>query len=143
MKTPLQVWQSFIGAERLSTEMINSLVPLKFKIVEPGFIEVHTQADERHLLPSKIAHGGTAATILDTVTAGAIHTTLDIGFRAVTTDLNVKFIKGIPAGKPLIARATLVSKGARLGISEGKLFDEEGQLYAIATATCMIVPVKS
>jgi uncharacterized protein (TIGR00369 family) len=139
VKTPLQAWQSFIGAEKLPTDLIDSMIPLQFMIVEPGFIEVRTMADERHLLPSRIAHGGTAATILDTVTAGAIHTTLDMGFRAVTTDLSVKFITGIPPGKQLIARATLVNKSKRLGISEGKLFDEDGVLYAIATATCMIV----
>ena len=45
----------------------------------------------------------------------------------------------IPKDKELLAVGTVINISKNLGISEGKIIDEDGKLYAHATATCMII----
>jgi uncharacterized protein (TIGR00369 family) len=136
--SPLQQWQAFVTGTARPSVMIQELIPMTFLEVEAGFIRVSTQADSRHLLPSQVAHGGFCATVIDTVTAGAVHTSLEMNQFASTTDLNVKMVKGIPEGVPLFAEGRLVSRSRQLGTAEGRIVDEEGTLYAWGSATCMI-----
>lgn len=136
--TPLQIWQGFIDGSVKPIEMISSVIPMTFLIVEKGYIKVTATAEDRHLLPSGWAHGGYCATIIDTITAGVVHTGLDANQFASTTDLNVKMIKAVPPGLALFAEATLVSQTRQLGTAEARVTDADGNLYAWGTATCMI-----
>lgn len=136
--TPLQIWQGFIDGSVKPIDMITLLIPMQFLQVEPGFIRVTATAEERHLLPSGWAHGGYCATIIDTITAGAVHTVLDAGQFASTTDLNVKMIKAVPPGLQLFAEARLISQTRQLGTAEARVMDADGNLYAWGSATCMI-----
>ena len=45
----------------------------------------------------------------------------------------------IPRNQKLIAVGTMINMSKNLAISEGKIVDSEGKLYAHATATCMII----
>lgn len=56
-----------------------------------------------------------------------------------TVDLNVKMLKAIPRGVPLIAEGKAIFISRSLGVSEGTLKDVDGNLYAHATATCLII----
>jgi len=96
------------------------------------------QADQHHLNPLGGVHGGFAATVLDTVTGCAIHTVLEAGAGYGTIDLNIKMCRPIPQNRPLTAIGQLINTSKNLAISEGKIIDEDGKLYAHATATCMI-----
>ncbi|KCX23124.1 PaaI family thioesterase, partial [Acinetobacter baumannii] len=84
-------------------------------------------------------HGGFAATVLDSVTGCAVHTMLPAGVGYGTIDLNVKMCRPLPQNQVLIATGKVINLSKNLGISEGKITDEEGKLYAYATATCMII----
>lgn len=84
-------------------------------------------------------HGGFAATVLDSVTGCAIHTMLEAGVGYGTIDLNIKMCRPIPRGKELLAIGSVINISKNLGISDGKIVDEDGKLYAHATATCMII----
>jgi len=81
---------------------------------------------------------GFAATVLDTVTGCAIHTLLEAGAKYGTVDLNIKMCRPIPQNKPLNAIGKVINLGEKLGISEGQIIDENGELYAYATAACVI-----
>ncbi|WP_141102346.1 PaaI family thioesterase, partial [Acinetobacter baumannii] len=80
-----------------------------------------------------------AATVLDSVTGCAVHTMLPAGVGYGTIDLNVKMCRPLPQNQVLIATGKVINLSKNLGISEGKITDEEGKLYAYATATCMII----
>ena len=84
-------------------------------------------------------HGGFAATVLDSVTGCAIHSLLEAGVGYGTIDLNIKMCRPIPQDVELTAIGTVINLSKNLGISEGKIIDDEGKLYAHATATCMII----
>ncbi|SMC18113.1 uncharacterized domain 1-containing protein [Desulfacinum hydrothermale DSM 13146] len=118
---------------------IAETVPMRGVSAQWGRVVFLVQADQRHLNPLGGVHGGFAATVLDSVTACAVHTTLDAGAGYATIDLNVKMIRPIPLGTELTAEGTVLSVTRSLGIAEGRIQDESGTLYAFATATCMIM----
>ena len=104
-----------------------------------GHASFKVKADQRHLNPLGGVHGGFAATVLDSATGCAVHTTLEAGVGYGTIDLNVKMCRPVPQNKQLFAIGQLINLSKSLAISEGKLVDEDGKLYAHATATCMII----
>lgn len=113
-------------------------IPMKLVKVEKGFAQFQAEAGNNHLNPMGTVHGGFAATVLDSVTGCAVHTSLGPGDRYATVDLNVKMLRPIPTATRLTARARVIHCSKRLGVSEGGLMDDDGTVYAHATATCII-----
>ncbi|WP_333662460.1 PaaI family thioesterase [Acinetobacter sp.] len=107
--------------------------------IEYGRVVFIATADERHTNPLGGVHGGFAATVLDSVTGCATHTVLAAGEGYGTTDLAIKMCRPMPFNKKLIAEGKVINIGKNLVISEGYLRDEDGKLYAHATATNMII----
>ena len=136
--TGLEMMQAF--AQGLVPEPgIAKTMPMKPLEVEHGRIVFSAIADERHTNPLGGVHGGFAATVLDSVTGCATHTVLAVGEGYGTTDLNVKMCRPLPFNKQLIAEGKMINAGRNLVISEGYIRDEDGKLYAHATATNMII----
>lgn len=136
--TGLQLLQA-MAAGKIPPASISQIIPMTPNTVEHGTVTFRVQADERHLNPLGGVHGGFAATVLDTVTGCAIHSVLEAGIGYGTIDLNIKMCRPVPKNKELTAIGTVINTSKNLAISEGKLLDEEGKLYAHATATCMII----
>lgn len=118
---------------------ISETIPMDLYEISNGTAIFKVRADQRHLNPLGGVHGGFAATVLDSATGCAVHTTLEAGVGYGTIDLNVKMCRPIPKDKELFAIGTMINLSKNLAISEGKLIDEDGKLYAHATATCMII----
>lgn len=116
-----------------------STIPMKFISVEKGVAIFEATADDRHINPLGGVHGGFAATVMDSVTGCAVHSMLDAGVGYGTIDLNVKMLKAVPKDTPLKAEGRVISMSNSLGVSQGKLIDESGKVYAYASATCMIM----
>ncbi|MDZ4299152.1 MAG: PaaI family thioesterase [Moraxellaceae bacterium] len=136
--TGLEVMQAFINGE-FPAPGIAKTIPMTPTEVELGRVVFIATADERHTNPLGGVHGGFAATVLDSVTGCATHTMLKAGEGYGTTDLSIKMCRPIPFGVKLIAEGKVINTGRSLVISEGYLCDEEGKLYAHATATNMIL----
>jgi len=117
---------------------ISETMPMKPLEVASGYIKFSCRADKRHLNPLGGVHGGFAATVLDSVTGCAVHTLLEAGVGYGTIDLDIKMLKPIPLEKELVAEGRVIHLSKKIGVSEGTLKDSEGNLYALATATCMI-----
>lgn len=112
---------------------------MKIIRVEEGTIHFEVKADKRHMNTMGGIHGGFCATVLDTITGCAIHTTLGKGVSYGTIDLNVKMTRPIPIDKTLIAEGIVINKTRRLAISQGTIKDENDKIYAYGSATCMIL----
>lgn len=136
--TGLQLMQAMC-AGKIPPASISETIPMRPFEVSKGSIHFKVQADSRHLNPLGGVHGGFAATVLDSVTGCAVHTLLEAGIGYGTIDLNIKMCRPIPKNKELLAVGTVLNMSKNLGISEGKITDEDGKLYAHATATCMII----
>jgi uncharacterized protein (TIGR00369 family) len=114
-------------------------IPMRTTEAARGHVTFTVRADKRHLNPLGGVHGGFAATVLDSVTGCAVHTMLDVGVGYGTVDLNVKMLKAIPLDRDLTAEGRVIHLSRTIGLSEGSLKDEEGTLFAHATATCAII----
>ncbi len=136
--TGLQLLQA-MAAGHIPPASISETIPMKPTVIEHAKVTFIVQADQRHLNPLGGVHGGFAATVLDTVTGCAIHTVLEAGVGYGTIDLNIKMCRPIPKDKALTAIGSVINTSKNLAISEGKIIDEDGKLYAHATATCMII----
>ena len=136
--TGLQLMQAMC-AGKIPPASISETIPMRPFEVSEGSIHFKVQADSRHLNPLGGVHGGFAATVQDSVTGCAVHTLLEAGIGYGTIDLNIKMCRPIPKNKELLAVGTVLNMSKNLGISEGKITDEDGKLYAHATATCMII----
>lgn len=114
-------------------------IPMTIADVEEGAVVFTAKAGEMHLNPMGGVHGGFAATVLDSAAGCAVHTMLGPGDSYGTIDLAIKMMRPVPKDTVLYARGKVINISSRLGISEARLTDADGKLYAHATSTCMII----
>jgi len=107
--------------------------------VTEGYVKFSAKANDSHLNPMGGVHGGYACTLLDSVTGCAVHSILAPGESYGTIDLNVKMMRPVPKDTQLFAEGRVINISKSLGVSEGKLVDAQGKLYAHATCTCKII----
>ena len=136
--TGLELYQAIAG-EELPPPSMATIIPIKITQVEEGKVVCSATANDSHLNPVGGVHGGFAATVLDSVTAIAVHSLLGPGVECGTIDLCIKMIKPTPKDEELIAEGKVINISKLLGISEGTLKSQDGKLLATATATCMIL----
>jgi len=118
---------------------------LGFRLVEaePNRAVFEGQPDLRYYNPIGTVHGGFAATLLDSALACAILTTMVKGETSTTLELKINYVRPITedTGK-VTAEGRVIHRGRTVATSEGDLKDASGRLYAHATTTCMVFPVK-
>lgn len=94
--------------------------------------------------PLGSVHGGYAATLLDSCVACAVHSTLEQGQGYTTIELKVNFVRPLTDDiGPVRAEGKVVSVTRQIGVAEGRITDAHGKLYAYATTTCLIFPIKA
>lgn len=106
--------------------------------VSEGIVKLTCRATDRHCNPMGGVHGGFAATVLDSVTGCAVHSLLEAGAAYGTVDLSVKMMRPVPKDQQLIAEARVTHISRAIGIAEGTVMDQEGNLLASGSATCYI-----
>ena len=114
---------------------------MNFRLVEvsEGHAVFVFRADERHYNGIGIAHGGLAATLLDSATGCAINTMMPAGRIFTTLEMKVNYVRPMrrETGE-MRCEARVIHVSASTATAEGRIVDSEGKLYAHATATCML-----
>lgn len=86
-----------------------------------------------------IAHGGLAATLLDTALSCAVNTLMPAGKVYTTLEMKINYIRAIhPDDAPLTCTGHVVHAGARTATAEGRILDANGKLFAHGTVTCIL-----
>jgi uncharacterized protein (TIGR00369 family) len=107
-----------------------------------GRVIAELEPEEFHYNPLGTMHGGVMATLLDTATGCAVHSTLPAGFGYTSIDLTTKFLRPVTvASGTLRCEGTVLSRGRRTALAEAKLTDAAGRLIAHATSSCLIFEV--
>jgi uncharacterized protein (TIGR00369 family) len=108
---------------------------------ESGKAVIRAVPNEGFLNLHGTVHGGWAATVLDTALGCAVVTTLDAGQGTATVELSTRFIRPIfPGSGPVLATGTVVNRGRRLVVAEGRIVSEkDGKLLAQATGTWTVL----
>lgn len=135
--TGLELIQALVAGQ-IPHPSIMDTIPMSFGEARKGYVRFNARADHRHLNPMGGVHGGFAATVLDSVTGCAVHTTLEKGESYGTVDLNVKMLRPVPRDVELIAEANVIHSSRSLGVSEATLKTADGKLLAHATASCFV-----
>ena len=116
------------------------LLGISLAEAEAGRVVFTGTVEDRHYNGMGVAHGGYAATLLDSALGCAINSVMGPGRRFTTLELKVNLTRPLTreAG-PLRCEATVVHVGGRTATSEGRITDQRGKLYAHGTTTCIIV----
>ena len=117
---------------------MNVTVPIKITLVEAGRVLMEAIGGDKHLNPANTIHGGFIATVMDSVMAASIRTTLKAGEDLTTIEINVKYLRPALPETKLFAEGRLVNVSRRIGTAEGTLKNDAGELLAFATISCMI-----
>lgn len=95
---------------------------------------------EQHYNPMGVVHGGVASAVCDSAMACAIHTTLPAGQGCTTLELKVSFVRPLTRDTgEVTCEGTVIHAGSRIATAEARVVGREGELYAHATTTCMIL----
>ena len=82
--------------------------------------------------PVGVAHGGLYFTLCDAVCAYAMGTR---GYKAVTINSTLNFLKGAKVGTELIAEAFEIKSGKTICVYEARITDQKGTLLSNGTFT--------
>lgn len=118
---------------------------LNFHLVEAreGFVAFEGEPTDAIYNPVGTVHGGFAATLLDSALACAIWSTVKAGDGSTTVELKLNMVRPIVKELGVLrAEGRIIHRGRSLATAEGDLKDRAGKLYAHATTTCMIFPMK-
>ncbi len=119
-----------LSREVLSIDDKTGEVTLRF-VAKPEFANRHGTVQ-----------GGFLAAMLDSATGMAVMLSLPPDMTAVTTRLDVSYLKPASIG-PLRATSRVVKRDARSANVEAQLTNDEGLVLAIAKAELRIVPKKN
>jgi uncharacterized protein (TIGR00369 family) len=130
-----------IVAGTLAPPPIAELLGMTIAEVQEGRAVFAVEPAEWMYNPIGSVHGGIAATLLDSCMGCAIHSTLEAGVGYTTTDLHVRYIRGMShATGRVLAEGKVIHAGRRTATAEGRLFVEgTGHLIAHATTGCVIL----
>ena len=107
-----------------------------------GRVTVYLTPQEFHYNPLGSVHGGVLATLLDTATGCAVHSTLPEGVGYTSVDLSTKFLRPvtIKSGR-LRCEGSVLSRGRRTALAQATITDAAGRLVAHATSTCLLFDI--
>ena len=88
--TGLETLQSMVDGEVPPPPVMHMLGMGRMEVAE-GTVTVTLEPQEFHYNPLGSVHGGVLATLLDTGTGCAVHTTLPVGVGYTSLDLNTRF----------------------------------------------------
>lgn len=111
--------------------------------VEAGSAVVEAVIGEHLLNMAGTAHGGLAATLLDTAIGCALLAELPAGKAWTTIDLGVSYLRPLtPASGTIRTNGRIVHKGSRVVLGEGEIVDANGRVCAKGRMTCLLFEEK-
>ncbi|MBI3493297.1 MAG: PaaI family thioesterase [Acidobacteria bacterium] len=135
----LEYFKKMIAGEFEPPPML-ALLGMKLVEAEEGRVVFTATVEEKHYNGMGVAHGGFAATLLDSSLGCCINTLMPAGKRFTTLELKVNLTRPLTKEVGLVrCEATVVHVGGRTATSEGRIVDSRGKLYAHGTTTCIIV----
>ena len=115
------------------------LLGMRITEVEEGRVVITVEMRPEHENGIGIAHGGLAATLLDSALGCAVNSVMPAGKIFTTLEMKINYVRAIRRNAgTLICTGTVVHAGSRTATAEGRIVDTNGTLYAHGTATCIL-----
>ena len=117
-----------------------ALLGLRLVEVEAGRVVFTGTPAETFYNGLGVAHGGFAATMLDSALGCAINSTMPAGRLFTTLELKINYIRPLRREVGEVrCEANVVHAGNRTATSEGRIVDAAGKIYAHGTTTCILI----
>lgn len=134
----LEILKQVVAGDLPSSPMA-SLMGYDLVEVSAGRAVFSCTPAEFHYNPAGHVHGGFAATVLDSAMGCAVYSTVELGSTYTTVEIKVNYLKPITVDTgPVRGIGTVLHRGRRTAMAEGRLEDAGGRLLAHATTTCLI-----
>lgn len=134
----LEYMRQLLAGEREPSGMAR-LMNMRLVEVEEGRAVFAVEPDERHYNGLGIAHGGLAATLLDSALGCAVNTVMPAGRVFTTLEMKLNYVRPLRRETGEVrCEAEVLHAGGRVATAEGRIVDASGKLYAHGTATCML-----
>ena len=135
----IEFFRKMLAGEMPPPPMLE-LLGITLAEVEEGRVVFTAICEEKFYNGTGVAHGGFAATLLDTALGCAINSAMPAGRRFTTLELKVNLTRPITKESGLLrCESRVVHVGGRTATSEGRVVDANGKLCAHGTTTCIIV----
>jgi uncharacterized protein (TIGR00369 family) len=132
----LEYFQRLLAGELPVPPML-LMFGIRLREVEYGRVLFTATVEERFYNGGGVAHGGFAATVLDTALGCAVNSTTRSGTRFTTLELKMNLLRALTMEVGEIAcEGRVLHIGRR---TEARIVDSRGKLYAHATTTCIVV----
>lgn len=89
-----------------------------------GWAEMKLEVDEQHLRPGGTVSGPAMMGLADVTLYAALLSRIGLVPLAVTTNLNINFLRKPAAHQPIWARATMLKVGRTMGVGEVFVYSE-------------------
>ncbi len=118
---------------------IGALMDFRLVEVEEGRVVFEGEPAEFHYNPIGSVHGGFALTLFDSALGCAVHSALPAGVGYTSTDVQVRFIRGMNKDTGTVrCEARALHVGRTTAIAEARLTDARGKLLGIGTTACAV-----
>ena len=128
--------------EQVPPQPMSVLMRIALREIDEGRVTVEAEPAAEHLSLLGTVHGGFVATLLDTVMASAVHSTLAADRTFATLTLEVKMLRPLTdtTGR-VTATGTVLHGGRAQATAQGAIRSmQTGKLLAIGTTTCIVIP---
>jgi uncharacterized protein (TIGR00369 family) len=115
---------------------VAKLIGFKIISLASGQVIVELDADGRFANPMGTLHGGILCDIADAAMGLAYASTLDEGESFTTLELKINYLRPVWQAR-LRAVGKVVKRGKTIGLVECDVIDEQNNLVARASSTCM------
>lgn len=102
--------------------------------VADGQVAVHLRVRDELLQNQGVIHGGALASLIDTASAFAVLSQIDLNEKVTTTDLTIHYLRPVTAGV-MTATARVIRGGRRLFVLSVDVTTDGGALVATAVTT--------
>lgn len=128
-----------IAAGEVPPPPIMALLGAQIDTVERGRVVFSFEPAEFHYNPIGSVHGGVITTYCDSAMGCALQSELSAGTGYTTLELKLNFLRPLTiASGRAFCEGRVISHGGRTALTEARLSDAAGRLYAHATSTCLI-----
>ena len=107
---------------------------LELGSITSGQVSIHLQVRDELRQNQGVVHGGAIASLIDTASAFAVLTQIELHESVTTTDLTIHYLRPVTSGR-MTANARVVRGGKRLFVLSVEVTDEREILIATAVTT--------
>lgn len=135
----LELFRDMLAGRASPPPMVSAL-GLRMVEAEEGRVVFAGTATETFYNGWGVAHGGFAATLLDSALTCAINTTAPPGRTFTTLELKVNFTRPLRREVGEVrCEATVIHVGGRTATAEARIVGPDGKIYAHGTTTCILI----